>query len=255
MPQDIPVEASEELVFIPPSLAEIDPAPRFVLRAATKREERFISRLRDEEGLRFHPKEALRAEILRGLRDLWTAEQVDEHVPVLQAYWEAADDFALQVNDEPGLVFDYDPDLIRACDDLSQRVAEAHRPLRRMLADNRDFETMLFPVICAVIIKSWSGFKAKRALDRGYLTTDAVFDVQKELATVEKAAGLTEGTAWLELAVACSKRMSLEKEEEKNSESPSPSGMNQAASSETPASEPAGKSPASAASKKTRATA
>ena len=51
MPQEIPVEASETLVFTPPALENMDPQPTFVLRAMTGRDKRFHLRLYREDVL------------------------------------------------------------------------------------------------------------------------------------------------------------------------------------------------------------
>lgn len=250
MPQDVPLESSETLEFTPTSLKPIPGAPSFTLRAATHREKRFHRRLITEEGLRTHNVEAIRACVLDGLRLLWNAEDYARHEPTISQYWQQRDDFELQRKDDPELAWAYDPELERGIDDLTRRVAEAHPPLRRMLADNNEFGEMIAPVLTAVVVKGISGLPINPRLDRGYMTVDTMLKVRDALDAFERKHGLMDGTAWLELFVACSGRMRLDEEEAKNSASPSPSSTIQPPLMEG-TSEEDGKSPASAPSSKT----
>lgn len=255
MPQDIPIEASETLAFTPASLAEIPGAPKFTLRTPTHRDKRFHRRLVTEEGVSGHGPDAIRAEVLNGLKLLWSPEAFDEHSPIIRAYWDARDDHELQLKDDSKLLWSYDADVEEGVRDLTRKVAEAHAPLRRMLADNDDFQTMVAPLLVAVVVKSWSGLAAAAQIDRGYLTVDCVENMAEALLAYEKANRaaykLAPGTAWLELFVGCSRRMRLDEDEGNDSASPSPCETTPLASTETtPAKD--GKSPARARSRKTR---
>jgi hypothetical protein len=251
VPQDIPLEASETLAFTPPSLAQMDSPPVLVIRTATTREKRFHLRLMREESLRSHGKESLRAEILTGLKALWSPEAFAEHEPTIKTYWAALDNHELNLKLDPETVWQYDPDIERAVDELVERVRDAWPPLGRMLADNADTADMAFPLLIAVMLKSWKNLDARFEMDRGYLTLDSVDAVRVALERIEKAEGVPKGSAFAELAIACSQRMYLAEEEAKNSASPSPSDSTLEVSSETDTSEEDGKSPASARSKKT----
>jgi hypothetical protein len=253
MPQDIPVEASETLSFTPECLADIDNPPKFTLRAATERDKRFHRRLYTEEGLRRHSQADLRAEILNGLKALWTEEQFDEHAPILQEWWDAGDSFAEQRREDPDVQWEYDPAVEKACKGLTDRVVESHAPLRRMIADNMEWDSMSDTLLAAVVVKSWTGLDVRRELDRGYVTVDCITAVREALSTLEETADpkVKPGTAWAELAFACVRRFYLSEEEAGNSESQSPSTTAPEASSETTTSAKAGKSPASASSAKT----
>ena len=258
MPQDIPLEASETLSFTIKSLASLgDAAPRFTLRTPTPRDKRFHQRLNNEEGLRHHSPEAIRAEVLTGLKALWTPEQYAEHAPRIEAYWAELEDFQLQLRDDPELEWSYDADIERAINGLIQKVGQSWRPLRSMIADNAEFSDMSFVLMVALIVKDFAGLslKAPRELDRGYLTVDTAFAIRDALWALEDKHGLTKGSAWLELAAACTSRMYLDEDEEKNSESPSPSKTPPAPSSETSTLDKDGKSPASASSSETPASA
>lgn len=255
MPQDIPLEASDVLVFTPASLENIEGAPSFTLRACTQRDKRFHRRVMLECGLRYHDMDAIRAEMLKGLRAMWTPEAYEQHAPVVKELWEARDQFELQRKDEPELEWSYDPEIEAAVASLLEKVAQEWGPLCTMIADNADYSELTFPILNAVVVKEFTGLETPRDLDRGYLTVTTLERVAEELAAIEKRNGLPTGVAWLDLSIACSKRMRLDQDEEKNSESPSPSQTTQPASTETNPSEKVGKSKASARSAKTPVTA
>lgn len=257
MPQDIPVEASEELVFIPASLREKlgDAAPTFTLRAATTRDKRYHRRLQIEAGLAYHSNEDLRTELLAGLAELWSPDAVAEHTPVIKAYWEAADDFALQAKDDPALTFEYDPEIVAAIADLSKQVVRAWPRYREMIADNVEFDDLMTVLMVAAYVKTWTGIDPAPRRAGGYLTAESAEALRDAVHALEKCHGIPEGAAWMDLFVACSRRLRLDEDEAKNSESPSPSETTPAASSETKASEQDGTSPASASSTETPVTA
>lgn len=255
MPQDIPVESSELLDFTPASLKDIEGAPAFVLRASTSREKRYHRRLLLEQGIRYHDREEIRAEVLNGLKDLWDADAFEQHGPVLKELWSARDDFEMQLKDSPELVWSYDPDIETAVDELVRKVMQEHRPLRSMIADNADYGSMAAPLLVTVTLKRFSGIDVKPRNERGYFTIETVEAVEEALSKFEKANGLVEGTAWAELTVACSRRMYLTEEESGNSASQSPSTTAPEPSNETNTSAKVGKSRASATSKKTPAAA
>lgn len=256
MPQDIPLEASEVLAFTPASLAQIEDAPVFRLRASSSRDKRFHRRLLVENGIRFHDREAIRAEVLNGLKALWDTDAFEEHSPVIKALWEARDDFEQQSadaikNGEPAIEWSYDVDLENAVDDLVRKVTQEWNPLLRMIADNADYGSLAAPLLVAVNVKGFSNLNVKASLDRGYLTLDVAEKIEEALSALERKHGLIEGTAWAELTVACSQRMYLTAEEAGNSASQSPSPTAPAPLSEANTSAKAGKSQASGRSKKT----
>lgn len=255
MPQDIPLEASEYLDFIPDSLKDIEGAPVFVLRASTSREKRYHRRLLLEEGIRFHDREAIRREMLSGLKELWDADAFEQHSPVIKALWEARDDYELQLKDDPKLVWSYDADIENAVDDLVRMVSQEWAPLRKMIADNADYGSMAAPLLVTVTLKRFSGLDVKPRNERGYFTVETCEAIEEALGKFEKKHGLVVGTAWAELTIACSKRMYLDQEEAGNSELQSPSPTAPAPSNETNTLEPVGMSPKSARSKKTPVTA
>lgn len=260
MPQDIPLEASETLAFTPASLAGIEDPPVFRLRAVSGRDRRFMRRIVTERGASLHSTEAIREEVVRGLERLWTPEQFAAFVPRLRDCWAAGDEFALQARDikagfdeqrmtiAPGddapaaarmaeidaeeakaLTFEH-PDK-GACDALVREVQKNHLPLGKMLADNVDYRELSAAAAFAVAIKGWDSLDVARELDRGYLTLECVEAIAEALADLEADNSLPEGQARGELLVACTRRVFLDREEAKNSASPSRSRTGQKNSS------------------------
>lgn len=248
MPQDIPLEVSEVLAFTPACLESIEGAPVFRLRATSGRDKRFHRRLLLEEGIRYHDREAIRREVLNGLKNLWDEETFAEQSPWVTDLWQARDDFDQQntealKNGEPELKWEYDAELEEAVDGLVRKVSQQWKPLASMIADNGDYGSMSGVLIVAVTLNGFSGLDVKAAKDRGYFTVDTVEAIEKALSRIEKANGLPEGGAWAELIVACSRRMYLTEDEVGNSASPAPSSTSLPPLKAKPTSEPDGKSP------------
>lgn len=254
MPQDIPLEASEVLAFTPASLAKFDGAPVFRLRASSPRDKRFHRRLLLENGIRYHDRESVRAEMLKGLETLWDADAFAQHSPVIKALWEAQDDFETQLKDDPSLIWSYDEGVEQAVDELYRKVSQEWKPLRIMAADNGDYAAMSGALIVAVTVLTFTGLPVKALKDRGYTTVETAEAIETALSDLEKQHGVPEGTAWSELIIACSQRMYLDKEEAGNSASQSPSPTAPAPLSETNTSGKDGKSPELELSSETPAT-
>jgi hypothetical protein len=248
--QNIPVEAGDELAFTPPSLAEIAGAPVFTLRAPTTREKRHRQRILIEERVRHHDRQAMRAATLRaveaGFPDLYA-----KHKGLIEAYWQAADDFELQAKDDPDLKWEYDPQVEERIAKLLREAAENSAEVARMAADNVEYGEIAVVSLQAVVIAGWAGLDVPRQLYRGNLTLDCVDAMIAALGAIEESHSIPRGTATLELIQACQRRYNLEEEERKNSVSPSPSSTTPSISSPGEGSNN-GKSPASAPSKKTR---
>lgn len=224
MPQDIPVEASETLVFTPECFEALPSPPKFTLRTPTTREKRQRRRLINEECAVRHDAETMRAEMLAGLKALWGEKGYAEHAPIVEAYWQALDDHALQLKDDPELKWEYDPEIEAAVERLEIDVGQAHRPFGKMRADNMHFDEVATLSIVAVMIQAYTGIDAAAERERGYLTLNAAHELRDALGDIEDEHKIEpRGRAWTQLFVACSKRMFLSEDEEKNSASPSPS--------------------------------
>lgn len=248
MPQDIPFEASEVLAFTPACLSHVEHAPVFRLRATTGRDKRFHRRLLLEEGIRYHDREVIRAEVLNGLKNMWDETTFDEQSRWVIDLWQARDDFDQQnadaiKNGEPELEWSYDSEVENAVDCLVRKVSQEWKPLASMIADNGDYGSMAGPLIVAVTVNGLSGLEVKLRKDRGYLTVDSAEAIEAALSRLEKKHDLVEGQAWSELVVACSRRLYLMEEEAGNSASQSPSPTAPQPSSGMNTSVPAGKSP------------
>jgi len=246
VPQDIPVEASETLAFTPPSLEDHDPKPVFILRAMTGRDKRFYRKLMRSE-TSTHGIAAFRREFLAGLQALSDEASFAKYEPRIKALWERQDEFELQRKDDPDLVWDFDPGEEGLLTAMLSEVEAEWRPIKRMKAENADFQEMLAPITIAAVVKSWSGFDVRRELSGGYLSLDCAVALFERLEEESPMAAS-------ELFVAAARRMNLEKDEEKNSASPSLSEMTPPVLTPTTTSpETDGTSPASAPSNETPA--
>jgi hypothetical protein len=252
VPQDIPIEASNPLAFIPDCLKETDSPPAFTLRAATWREKEFRMRLHREAGIITHSTEAIRAETLNGLRALWTEDQFAEYSTFITSLWEAQDQFPARLAEDPDLEWDFDPEIEKAVDELATKIEREWPPLARMAADIDQYQRLAPVFYAAVIVKDWSGLPTKRLLDRGYLSIDCAMALCEDMIRKDREAGVAPGMSWAQLYSACVDRMYLSEDEAKNSASPSPSETNPEPSNTKPLQAESGKSPASASSKKTR---
>jgi len=263
MPQSVPLEASETLAFKPASLEDHPDCPVFHLRAPTSRDRRFQRRLLVEEQIQQHSQDAIRAEIRNGLKANWDEASYRQHMPRIEAYWNAWDEYALQRKDEPDLAWSYDEHEANAIEELERRVADSWPPLRRLMADNDNFRSMLPVVQAAIVVLEWSGLDDVRSeRDRGYLTLDCAENLLNALGKYaegkcppdadDKQKAVAARTALLELFVACTGRFNLDEDTAGNSGSPSPSQTPPQSSSTT--ADP-GSSKASASSTKTPATA
>lgn len=252
----IPYEASEILRFTPASLAEIDTPPVFRLRAASRRERRRYDRLMIEEGLRRHDKEAMRAELLRGLRELSSDDEFETWEVLLRQHWDARDEFEEEHKDT---TLDEVPDFVPpgpSVDEISQVTRGIHEnwpPLRKMAADNLIFNREAPALLISVMLSGWSGIGTTFVSREGAIPLDTIDQLDKDLVQLEEEHGLSPGKAFVELYIAATNRMFLSKEAEKNFSSPAPSPTGQPISN-SGAESTAGTSKASAISTSTPAT-
>lgn len=252
MPQDIPLEASDLLAFTPPSLAEIEGAPVFMLLAPTHREKKHRRRMLIENQVKHHTQDAIQAEVLKAVESTFP-DLYEKYSGVIEAYWQAKKDFDLQAKTEPDLVWQYDEEVEDRIKKLFEAATQSWPPLGEMMADNVEYgEFAVVSLICCTV-KSWTGLETRRDIRRGYLTIDCAESLDQELAAYEAAHGLEPvGMAAVELMNACHARWNLDKDKEKNSVSPPPSETTPPISTAGDSSN--GKSPASASSTKTQET-
>ncbi|EQA97277.1 hypothetical protein [Sphingobium sp. HDIP04] len=252
----VPYEASEIHRFTPDALANIENPPVFRLRAVSRRERRRYDRLMIEEGLRLHDREAMRAETLRGLRALSSDDEFETWEPLLRQHWDARDEWEEEHRGKP---IDDIPDFTcpgpsdEEISTVTRGIHENWPPLRKLAADNVIFNREAPALLISVVLAGWSGIATPFSSREGVLSLDTVEALDADLTELEKANGLPEGKAFVELYVEASNRMFLSKEAEKNSLSPPPSPTDQPTST-TGTESQNGTSTASAISDETPAT-
>ena len=230
MGQVVPMDAGEVEAFTPALLESRTPKPVFTLKAATRRDRRLFRRLTIQEGGVRHSRYAIREEIFTACRALWDDDAAEREIPRLKEFFEAADDHdkameewskeaqAVHAANEgvakskqkklPGApLFDH-PDLA-AFQELEQSIVAAWPPLRRMLADNDSADSVLPMCIGAVALGGWSGVETPYRRTAEGVPMETMEALADELA--ETAAG-----SFAELMGACSKRLFLDADTEKN---------------------------------------
>lgn len=226
----VPHEASEIERFTPASLADIENPPSFRLRAASRRERRRYDRLLIEEGLRRHDKEDMREEMIRGLRALTSDEEYETWALNLRQHWDAVDAWE---DEHKGMPADELPAFEAPGPDeaaiakVTRGIHENWPPLRKMAADNLLFGREAPALLISIIVSGWSNLDTPFVSREGVLPLDTVDRIDADLAALEKANGMDEGKAFVELYVAATGRMFLSEETEKNSSSPPPSPTDQ----------------------------
>lgn len=251
----VPYEASEIERFTPASLAHLENPPVFRLRAVSRRERRRYDRLMIEEGLRRHGQDAMRDEMIRGLRALSSDDEFERWEAALREHWEALADFANEHKDLPA---DEIPEFVPpgpSEDEVSTVTRGIHEnwgPLRKMAADNVIFNREAPALLISVVLSGWSGIVTPFVSREGAIPLDTIDVLDQDIAKLEQANGLSPGAAFVELYVAATNRMFLSSDAEKNSSSPAPSDTDQQTSTTGTASIP-GTSKASANSEPTPA--
>ncbi|MXP24811.1 hypothetical protein GRI39_01960 [Altererythrobacter indicus] len=254
MPQDIPLEASETLAFTPSKLRDKmgENAPHFILRTITSREKRFRRRLVTEAGCIFHTQDAIRNELVNGLKAQWSPDEVDAAEERLRTYWQALDDFTTQAMSDDDVEWSYDSDIEAAVHKLERDVSQNWPPLSRMRADNLEHGEISALSQMAVTLKSWGNMKATPDIDRGFLTLDCVDTIQEELTRIDFKQGIKPGTSLGEVLAECARQWMLDESTAKNSASPSRSDITPDFSTAKDGDTKSGKSPVRARSKKTQ---
>lgn len=251
--QDIPLEASETRPFTPDVFAKIEGAPSFTLGSPSSRQKRKVRKLVDAEGITLHSKEDLRAESLKVLKQNWSEEEYRQHAPRIEEYWEAMDDFQLQLREDPDAVFDWPEDEQERILQVLTDVQQGHQRLREMAADNAEYEEVKLLAILSSAIVDWEGLKTPCVKRNEIVEFDTLCTMKDELISFTEEAGLEPkqaALAWMQLCVACIDRERLTEKKSGNSASPAPSSTSQAPST-SQKELPTGTSPKSEASEKT----
>jgi hypothetical protein len=250
-----PLEAGEAEPFVPASLAHLTNPPTFHLLWGTPREKEQQRRVADEEGLVHWADASMRAEILRGMKALFSPDDFATWEPQAKGWWDALDLYQQENAGVPAA--ERAPFVFEGQDTLTEvleQIARDWRPYRLMEADNKAYQRGLGPAINSVIITRFENFDAPVARRGRYLTFDCVRELADRLDKFGRdfAPGAPLRPSQ-ELSMECMKRLFLDKERVGNSASPAPSDP-------TPDTSKAGtgatngKSTGSGRSRKTRAT-
>jgi hypothetical protein len=218
-----PIEAAETVAFTPPSLRNLPTPPTFTLRPGTRRDKRLFERLLTEENLRSHDKHAVRDEMLKALKELWSEETFYAEEGRLKSYWDASDQFA-----ELGGEGEFNhPDKAHV-ENLNERIVDAWPPLRKMVADIREVRSESPRHLLRIVLIGWTGIDLPFAREGGTVPVERIDDLEAAIGVLEaghKGAveGVDPGVAFVQLCLEASKMLFLSEIERKNSVSPSPS--------------------------------
>lgn len=212
----VPTSIDEIEDFTPSVLRNIPVPPVFRLRPASGREYRGFEHQLRKRALTFHSAEDIRAETLKALRELWSAEAFEANRARLESYWALVDQGGVP-----------DPNDVAAVNELNGRLVKAWPRLAEMIA-----ETMLFNDECGRIAVSmfavgWSGVPVDYSREAGVVPIEKIDAVESALTEMEKKAKddrvegvLAPGVAFAQLTAAAYSRLHLTGDEEKNSSSP-----------------------------------
>lgn len=218
-----PYDKEEIQVFVPESLQSLDNPPTFHLRPGTSREKRHFKRMCLEEGLRNHSNEAIRTELLAGLKEFCTEAEYAEWEPRVKALWEAGDDFNQEHKATP---IEDVPEFLHPDEDAVEKVLAPikrdWRPLRVMGADNSEFNQMLPQLTRCIIVTKYENVDVPIRKDGKYLKLECGEAIIEWLNTFAEENSI-EGSPAAELNIACLLNMNFTKAQEKKSVSPSPS--------------------------------
>jgi hypothetical protein len=112
---------------------------------------------------------------------------------------------------------------------LEKQVGDNDAELRRMTADNADYDAMYPRFVISTIVRGWSKFDVPFRMEGGYLASDLAPAVTKGLSALATANGIKDtSTPIYQLLTACSDQMLITEGDEKNSPAPLPnsSGLN-----------------------------
>ncbi len=239
----IPLESSETLDFNPVALAKIDPAPVFVLAAASRRVRRefdaFIA-----SRYTYYSSQNQKDELYRGMRALFPAEEAEANIGMMDNWFTARDDYDdaksqwRKDNDHwlsdhegeklpedraeyPAFEFPDAPALAL----LEDNVRSRWTPLQVMSESNMTYEAMRFRAYPIFVLKEWRNIDFPVERDAKGRLTEASIDALED-ALAELTDEMTAKVAMTEIIVTAMQRIYLLKDLEKNLPSPPPSTLN-----------------------------
>lgn len=222
----VPVERSEIEWFTPDSLKDAlgDDAPAFRLKAPSERCVRRFRQLCEDEGLEHFSDAEFTAEKLRAISEYWSADDAASITGRLQTI------LAMQAQN-----IEITAEDLAWVDHLDDQLFNVHKPLRVMRRKSGEFNEYAPRFALAVYVAGWKNIDVPFKLDGGVIEEATVTRLIKRLRDMGKQHSPdAAGTPFLELYVAASKRLRLDEEEEKNSQSPSQPSSNPDVSTKTP---------------------
>lgn len=232
----IPVESTEIMEFTPKSLINVPDAPIFRLRAPDERHMRRYNALIVDNNLEGFSAKAFNDVKMEAIKHLWTPEDAQ---PILDRFRT----FLSMV--EQNIEIDQaERDWVVALDEqLFEHYVDKNgvKILAQMRRKTNDYWEYTPRYCVGTIVCGWKNLPVPFRLDSGYLKTEDVRQIDRELRKIERA-GLEdkvdgvigEGVAFIELWTACLSRTRLDEDEEKNLPAPSPvSSSPQASTTET----------------------
>lgn len=234
----IPVTAGTRR-FTPACLAEMQGAPSFTLRDATRKDRRDRSVLLESEGYMTFSDEQIRKAIIEELRAGWTSEGMEQNITRLEAYWQATDEHALALRAHanicleiiseakdaktaklpPAPELDFDKADASVLEALVIEVTAHSRRISQMNACNTRFRSG-FPVVCLRMLLRDTTLDVKLERHAGVLSEDCAEMAIEALAKWAEANGANGKLAALQLLGEAAKSFALDEDEEKNSSSP-----------------------------------
>ncbi len=224
----IPVESSEVFEFTPDSLKSLIDPPVFRLRSPDERHMRRYNQMLGDDNLTLYSDKQFDAEKRVAIAELWG----DEGQEIVDKY--------ATIRAKAEQKIELSKEEVDWIEELDSQLFDNWRPLSRMRRKNDEWFEYAPRYAIATIVRGWNNFTVPFKLDAGYLKTDLVRKIAAELADIEQKAraekvdGIgADGTAFLQLWVACLDRTRLTEDEEKNSPAPSQPSLNQDASMAT----------------------
>ena len=222
--------------FTPSSLANLATPPVFLLRPATERDDRAFRRALQIEGLTRHEPSEVRLEIKRGLQAKWSPDEFEQGWAILNEFWEGGDRLAAMPLDTDDQKAEFEAAkaeldaLAPAAEHLMTTLADVWPPLRRIVADNSDFDSDFHSVAIGMFVAGWKNIDTPFSRKADQVPLNTIFALRKELLAIETAAiadkveGVMPGLAYIQLANRVLETMNIGSSAEKNSASQSQSG-------------------------------
>ena len=245
-PTSIPVEASS-LIYTPECLAGVGAAPTFRLRYGTRRDKHASQDEMNFRRVRNHSAEDIREAVIEEFRSKWASDEldIDELAARIRAFYDDMDALEKAITDwlkecteietenegltkagkslrefPPRPQSDIDAGERDKIAGLIEEIESASERIGRIRRDNNKRERLIRQVSLALLLEETSlAVPLKRDRD-GMLTEATLFAIEDELEKLFSGDG--QRAAFWQLGTQAMMTLYLGREEEKNSQSPSP---------------------------------